>query len=822
MDSFLRDLRHGLRLLRREKAFSATVLLTLALSIGANTAIFSVVDTVLLRPLPYPQPDRLVILYNSYPGAGAERGGNSAPDFFFRRERVDAFANVAAFQGWGYTVGEAGSTERLASARVTSTLFPLLGVSPVLGRNFTEDEMAVGHEPEVILSYDFWMERYDGDRTVLGRSLRVDGRPYMIVGVLPERFRMLGTRQPRFYVPIPFTDEDHTAAQLHNNNYQQIARLRAGATVAQAASQIEALNAAVTEEWPVPNGAQLLKDAGFRTVIRPLKDDLLRDVKPILLLLWAGVAFVLVIGCVNIANLMLARSHLRMREMATRMALGAARARLGRQLVTESLVMGVLGGGFGIAVGALGLRLLETVGLQELPRGTDVSLDLTAVLFTLALGVGAGLVFGAIPLVHVARSDLNVVFRAGGRTGTASHRALLLRNALVTGQVALSFVLLIGAGLMLGSFRALLHVDPGFEPEGVLTGQISLPSSRYPNRNALRLFVEDLLPKLRALPGVEHASVTSQLPFSGNRSTSVILPEAYTPEPGESLLSPLQNRVGTDYFRTMGIPLLEGRTFEASDDEDHRNVIILDQWLAHRYFPDGDALGKRMLWGTVPGMEEDEEPFLYTVVGVVGSVKQSRLDETGSVGAYYMPAAQQPFRFLKVAVRTRGEPTALVEPVRRSVAQLDPELPFYGARTMRERITESMRDRRAVMLLMGVFSVLALVLAAVGIYGALAYSVAVRTRELGIRMALGSSGSDLFRLVVGQGGAMVLVGLAAGAGAAALLVRLVRSLLYGVQPTDPYVLASAAFVLAATGLLACALPARRAARTDPVQALSRE
>jgi predicted permease len=821
MDTLLRDVRFGLKLLWKEKAFSATVLLTLAVCIGANATIFSVINTVLLKPLPYDEPDRLVTAFNSYPGAGVERASNGGPDFFFRREEVPAFEEVANFQGFGNTVGEAGSTERARSLLVTSTFLDVLRIQPILGRNFLWEEMEPGNHQKVILGYRYWQDRYGGDEGVLGQDLRVDGVPFTIVGVLPEEFRLAGASEPRdFLLPIPFPPEARTVEAWHNNNFSQFARLAPGASIEQARSQIDAMNNRLIDEWPLPEARQILEDAGFNTQVHYAKEDMLREIRPSLLLLWAGVAFVLLIGCVNIANLMLARSNVRMRELATRLALGADRFRLGRQLLTEAILLGVIGGGLGLLVGYAGIQMLGTMGVNDLPRGADIALDGTALVFTLLLGLGTGILFGSIPLVHVMRSDLNTVFRAESRSGTASRGSVLLRSGLVTGQVAIAFVLLIGAGLMLKSFQAVLNVEPGFEPSGVVAGFFSMPDARYPDAASRRQYSEELLQGIRALPGVEFASLTTQLPFSGNNSSSVILPEGYSPQPGESMLAPYQNWVGTEYFEAMGISLLEGRAFDSRDNPDGQQVIIIDEWLANRYFADESPLGKRMLWGTVPGAEENQEENLFTIVGVAASHRQNNLVESEFVGAYWFPVAQAPRSFLTLVMKTQGDPSTLVEPAREVVTRLDPEIPFFNVRTMQDRIDESLIERRAPMLLLMIFAGVALFLAGVGIYGALAYSVTQRTREMGIRIALGSGSTDVFKLVVGQGLKVVLVGLLIGGLGSLGLATLIQSLLYGVQPTDPVIMAWVALLLGATGTLACLFPARRATRIDPVEALA--
>ncbi|MEJ2678257.1 MAG: ABC transporter permease [Gemmatimonadota bacterium] len=552
-----------------------------------------------------------------------------------------------------------------------------------------------------------------------------------------------------------------------------------------------------------------------------LKADLRRDVRPTLIMLWAGVAFVLLIGCVNIANLMLARSSQRARELATRIALGADRRRLAGQLITEAVMLALIGGALGLAAGAGGMRLLAALGANDLPRGAEVGINGVVVLFTFLLTLAAGAFFGGIPLAHVFRTDLNAVFRAESRSGTASRRAVMLRGGLVTAQVALAFVLLIGAGLMFASFRAALRVDPGFNAKSVLTGYVSMPSSRYPDGASESRFVDEMLSAARALPGVEAASVTSQIPFGGNNSSSVVLPEGYVPKAGESLLSPFNTVAGPGYFKTMGIPVLQGRGFEASDDTGSVKVMVIDRWLAHRYWPDVSPIGKRMLLG-VPGMTDNDEDLTYTIVGVVGDIKQNELTESDHVGAYYFTYKQQPRGFLTLVARTTTKPTSLVAPVRKAVSSIDPDMPFYMPQTMASRIADTLRSRRVAMLLLMAFAAVALFLAAVGIYGVLAYSVTQRTRELGVRMALGGSPGEVFRLVLRQGLRVIGVGLALGLLGSVLLVRLIRALLYGVRPTDPVVLLGVAATLAAVGVLACVLPARRATRIDPLEALGTE
>jgi predicted permease len=822
VESLLRDIRFGLKLLWKEKTFSATVLLTLAVCIGANVAIFSVIHAVLLKPLPFHEPDRLVTVFNSYPGAGAARASSGSVDFFQRRENIDAFEEVALYQGSGSTVGEAGSAEQVTTVRVTPSFLPMMGIEADLGRTFTEDEMEVGNHRKVVLTDGYWQEAFGGAPDVVGRELRVDGRPFTVVGVLASEFVLINRPEARFFLPIAFDEDDRNLENWHSNNFQMIARMRPGATVEQARAQNLALNEALIEQWPLPNARQILEDAGYTTVVVSAQADMIRDVQAILYMLWAGVGFVLLIGCVNIANLMLARAQTRVSEVAMKLALGAPRVRVARQVLTEAVVMGVVGGAAGVGLGSLGLRLLRSLGAAEMPRGTEIGIDGTVILFTLGLAVGAGVLFGSIPILQIMRGDLTPVFREEGRTGTASRRAVLVRHGLVTSQVALAFVMLIGSGLMLMSFRAALSVDPGFESEGVLTAFVSLPSARYEGADQRRQFTDELLREVQAIPGVVAASTTNQLPFTGNNSSSVIMPEWYVPTPGESLLSPLQNWVGSQYFEALGIEVVEGRVIEEADGPEATNIIVLDRWLADRYWPDRSPLGDRMMWGAVPGMDSISEESLFTVVGVVETIKHNDLTAPASehVGAYYFSSRQRPPGFLTLVVRTATDPSSLTPALRSALARLDPELPLFGVQTMASRIDESLAERRIPLVLLGVFAGVALFLAVVGIYGALAYSVTQRRREIGIRMAMGSAPRDVFRGVVGQGMRVTGLGLIVGLGAALALTRLIRSLLFEVQPADVRVLGGVLLVLALVGLVACLIPARRATAVDPVSALS--
>ena len=819
MRSILTDVRHSVRLLWKEKAFALTALVTLAVCVGANAAIFSVMNAVLLSPLPFADADRLVVVSNSYPGAGVPRASNGATDYFIRRERVRAFESIAQFQGSGHTVGDVGETERARGMRVTASFFPLLGVQPVLGRGFREEEMDPGNGQVVVLAHGYWQERFGGDAAAIGRDLRVDGRPYRIVGVLPQNFRLPQNDQPQIFVPIVYPLDERGLDSWHSNSYQMWAKLRPGVPVEAARTENATLNAALIAEWTVPNAAQLLADAGYQTLVEPARDDLVRDVRSTLYLLWGGAIFVLLIGCVNIASLILARSHVRMRETATRLAIGAPRIRLARQMLTHSLLLAGLGGVLGVFAAVGAIPLLSAVGAAELPRGADIGVNATVLVFSLALALVAGLFFGAIPTVQLLRTDLRSVLQTESRGGTADRGTLSIRTALVTAQVALAFLLLVGAGLMLASFRSAMAVDSGFQPDRLLTGFVSLSGPRYAEGDARRQLVDDLVAELRASPGVRSVGITTQLPFSGNNSSSIVLPEGYSPPAGESILSPFQTWVAGDYFATMGIPLLEGRTFEEADGVGDRRVIVLDEWLARRYFGDASPLGRRMLWGGVPEMAEEDD--YYTVIGVVGTIKHNDLT-IGSdehVGAYYFPYRQNPGGFLGIVVDAAGDPLSLTGAVRERITRIDPELPLFDIQPMQTRVDDSLTRRRASMFLLLTFAGVALFLAVIGIYGVLAYTVVQRTREMGIRMALGSSTREIFLLVLRHGARVTGIGLLIGGIGAILMGRLIQSLLFGVQPLDPAVVGSVAAILGAVAIAASVLPALQASRVDPVRAL---
>lgn len=818
MDSFRQDLKYAFKLVLQHKAFSCAVVLTLGLALGANTAVFSVVDSVLLEPLPFDESDRLVTVFNSYPNAGAERVGNAAPDYFDRVDAVPAFESLALYATRSREVGTP-SPQRVVTMSVTPSFFRVLGVDAAHGRTFTEAEKEPGHKNVVLLTDAFYQQVFAGAPDVVGRDMRIDGEPFEIVGVLAPDF-LFTDPEVRLYTPMAFTPRMRSDDARHSNNWEMIGRLAPGATLAHAQTQLDALNAANLERFP--DLRQLLLDAGFHTETRPFLSDLVRDVRSSLQLLWGGVGLVLLIACVNLINLTLVRSTSRAKELSTRLALGAGLGRVARQLLTESLLLAGLGGAAGLVIGGVTLRFLGSLGVDHLPRGTEIALDASTVILTLAVALVIGLVLGSIPILRVLRLDIESSLRGETRGGTESRSHRFVGRILVASQVAFAFVLLIGAGLLLASFREVLSIDPGFQPRGVWTARIALPAARYAELSDRSDFTRRVLERLRALPGVEAAGVGDSLPLGGDYSDNLIFPEGYRAQPGESVISPSQLAIGPGYLEAMGMEVVAGRAFDERDTAQSPRTILVDQRLAERFWGDGDPVGRRMFQ---PGSTEDltdpgPDPQWLTVVGVVKDVRLRSLESGDErFGAYYLPITQSPRSHVSFAIRTSGDPGMLASAARAVLRDLDTELPLYDVHTMEERIAASLTVRRSPMLLALCFSAIALLLAALGIYGVLAYVVARRTREMGIRMALGSSAQGVFRLILGEGLAVVAAGLGLGFVGALALGRFLGSLLYGVEPLDPSVLAIVAALLVAVAFGACALPARRASRIRPAVAL---
>ena len=821
MDAFLLDLKYGVRSLWRDKGFALTVLLTFSVCIAANAALFAIVNSVVLRPLPLPNANSILIMSNEYPNAGVIGINNSSSgDYFDRLREMTVFESQAVFRPRNQTVDLNGSPQQIRGMLVTPSWFRLLRVSPALGRAFTEEEGEIGNDQKVILSHGLWRQLYAADKSAIGRELRISGRPFTIVGVMPPDFNFIDP-DVRLWMPIAFTAEEKTVH--HSNNWYDIGRLKPGATLQQARSQVNALNKENLERFPELR--ELLINAGFNTKISPLQDMLTGGVKGTLYLLWGGAGLVLLIGGLNIANLALARLALRRKELATRIALGAGRVQLMRQLILENLGLALLGGLGGVVLGAGLLRTLNVIGLEHFPRAGEVRMDGTVVLVSLALSLAAGLFVGLFPLASVSKIAISDALHEDSRTGTTGKKSRSVRQLLVAAQIGLAFALLVGAGLLLASFRRLLQVDPGFNPHGVVTASVGLPRSKYPKPEPLRDFMNRALPAIRAIPGVSLAGATETIPLGGSHDDSVILAEGYQMKPGESLVSPLNISVTPGYFEALGISTVKGRSFDDRDNENSPRVIIVDERLAQHFWPGRDPLGRRMYF---PGdakdlLKIDEHTVWMTVVGVARTLRYESLDGSGApVGAYYLPNSQQPGGGFTFALKTSADPGSVVRALRSEIARLDPDLAVFDVHSMSERIDLSLSSRRTSMLLANAFGGLALFLASLGIYGVLAYLVARRTREIGIRVALGSTRAGVLKLVLREGFQLVAIGLVLGVIGAASLQKAVASEIYGVRPLDPFVLASVMALLAIVALVACAVPARRAMRVDPMVALRYE
>jgi len=821
MDRLLQDVKYAARVLLKDRGFTATATLTLAVCIAANVGIFAIVNSVLLQPLPVPHPEQLIHMYNAYPGAGlGDAGSTGVPDYYDRLRDATVFQEQALYNTRGVTIGQDGSPERITAMLATPSLLRLLQAQPLRGRLFTEQDAEEANSRRVVLTYASWQQLFAGRDSAIGSDLRINGEPHTVVGILPASFGFLDPAV-KLWLPLGFTPADRSDDRRHSNNWSYLGRLKEGATIEQARQQIDALNARNLDRFPELK--QILINARFHTVVVPLHAYLVREIRPTLYLLWGGVAFVLLIGGVNVTNLMLVRSSGRMKELATRHALGAGMGRIARQLFTETMILAVVAGITGLALGWGGLKTLTTFGLEHTPQGTVVSLNTRVVLFTLALVAMAGLVIGLAPVLSLRRLNLSQAFREEGRTGTATRGSRAVRRVLVSAQVAFAFMLLVGAGLLLASFQRVLAVPPGFDARGVLTGAVTPPATRYRDDPQLVAFGDRLLERVRALPGVEAAGITSNIPFGNNFSDSVILAEGYVMAPGESLISPLNMRVTPGYFEAMRIPLVRGRFFADSDTAQAPRVVIVDERLAQRFFGTRDPVGRR-LWKPDDPQELTRGPGqntrFYTIVGVVGSVRARALTEKESIGGYYFPVAQAAIRTMTLVARTAGEPETLTESIRREVMTIDPELPFYGVRPMQARIDESLIGRRTPMLLGTIFAAIAVFLACIGIYGVLAYQVAQRRREIGIRLALGSEPRRIFQLVLQEGLVLLGAGLAVGFGGALAIRRAIETQLFEVRAFDPLVLAAVTAMLIAVAALACGVPARRASRIDPLIALT--
>lgn len=800
LDALRQDLRFALRQLRSHPGFTAVVLLTLGLGIGANTAMFSVVDAVLLRPLPYPEASRLVLLQGHKEGIGNEAA--SVPDFLDWKAQSRSFSGMTAFAGASLNLAASDGRppQRLVAARVTSDFFRTLGVAPSPGRGFTAQEDRPGAGKVVVLGRSLWKDRFGADPDVIGRAVTLNGEPYTVVGIAAPGFEFPSWAQAW----TPVAPQPGSPGQGRRSDFLGVVgRLAPGVTLEAARADMAAIGQRLERQYPATN-------TGWSVAVTPLRERIVGDVRPALLVLLGAVGLVLLIACANVANLLLARGAARRRELAMRAALGAPRRRLVGQLLAESLVLSVLGAGLGILLTFWATRALVGLDPGALPRLSEVHLDGAVLLFALGAALVTTVLFGLVPALRLTRTDLRGELVDGARTAGSIGRGVLDRG-LVAAQVAIAVVLLVGAGLLIRSFAHLQGVDPGFRARGVLTARVSLPDNRYPDDPRVREFWTSLLARVGRLPGVTEAGVTTDLPLQSGSYLSFRVQGR--PAPGrDEVQDAVVCSVGGDYFQALGIPLVRGRLPDARDGPGDRPVAVIDRAMARRYWGEHDPIGDRISF---------DGNRWYTIVGVVGSVRTESLDRPGYPHAY-LSVLQSPRHGMALALRTDGDPTALAGAVRAAVGALDPTLPVYSLRSMREIVETSILRPRFDVATLATFAALALLLALIGIYGVLSYAVSRRLRELGVRMVLGADRGATIRFVLRLGMTPVLAGVAVGLAGAVLAVRVLSGLLYGVSPLDPVTFVLVPAALVAVAALACWLPAWRATRVDPVHALRSE
>ncbi|HEX5437235.1 MAG TPA: ABC transporter permease [Gemmatimonadaceae bacterium] len=803
MDTLWQDLRYAVQQLRTNAGFTIVAVLTLALGIGANTAIFSVVNSVLLQPLSYRQPDRLVSL--------DLKGFGYWGTYVQFRERARTL-DVAAYASREATLTGHWEPVQLQGAAVSANLFSLLGVDAYVGRTFLSTANQPGHRQVVVLSDGLWEAHFGADPQIIGRQIDLDGAPYTVVGVMPASMR-IPNAATQFWVPR--TIDPTNSTDLWGTGAALIARLRSGVTLAQARAETATLTPQMHQLFPWSMPAAY----GHGATATPLRTDLVGGVRPLLLILLSATAFVLLIACVNVANLLLVRTAARSRELAIRTALGAGRGRLVRQLLTESVLLASLGGAVGLLLAVLGVHALTASLPADTPRLAEIGIDGRVLALTLLVALVTGLAFGLLPALRAGRSNAQAVLKEGGRGSSTGIERRRLSSVLVAVEVAVAVVLVTGASLLVHSFAQLLRVDPGFRTEHVVSATIAPPTFRYQHAASRLLFYEQLLDRLDALRGVRMAAITSRLPFGGKNYGSVFVIEGQ-PNPAQTGNWPWADigaTVSSEYLRTMGMRLLRGRGFTAADRQGAPRVVLINESLAKKYWPNEDPIGKRIV--TKPAFEGPSGADWATIVGVVADVKHDQLNETPR-SAFYRPLLQaRPEDVMSVVVRTTADPTVFAASLRGVVASVDRDTPVSDIRTMDDLISTSLARPRFAMALLAGFGLLALVLGAIGIYGVIASTVNQRAHEIGVRMALGARPGDVLRMIVRQGLALVLAGIAIGVFVSAGVTRFLASLLYGVRPLDPLTFVLVPVVLVGVALLASYLPARRAARVDPVIAL---
>lgn len=812
MEGLWLDFRYGLRMLIRRPSFTVVAVGILAVGIAAGTAIFSVVNAVLLRPLPYTEPHRLVLVHESLPKLYLRTGAVSAAEYWDYKEGNDVFSNIACFTTENLNLTGQGDAARIQVARVSASLFSLLGASPKIGRVFTEEEDRPGEDPVILISERLWRTQFGSDADISGRSIKLDEKPYTVIGVMPARFQFPSTDNTfsdsvDVWVPLAMTDAEKKR-RADSFDYGVIGRLKPGVSIEQAQADIQAVAGRMQAEHPDVYRGNVEIAAG----VIGLEQEMVAPVRKVLLVLFGAVGLVLLVGCANVANLLLARSHGRVKEMAIRTAVGASTRRIIRQLLTESLLLAILGGGVGLCLALWVVDLTVKFGPGNLPRLHEVSLDSRVLLFTVAVSVVTGLIFGIAPAIHCSRVNLNETLKETGGRASGGRSSKRVRSGLIVFETASALLLLIGAGLLIASFVRLLRVSPGFKPEGVVIARTSMPSSRYPKIDLGKAMYKRVLDGIVVLPGVEAVSVASNLPLADGWTIGFRIEG----EDENTYHSAGNTWVSNDYFRTMGIQMLAGRSFTDDDREGAAPVVVINRAFARTIWPGEDPIGKRVRWGGW-GIE------WLTVVGVVADVRASSLEKEPSP-ALYMPIFQvsRTRRDVVFIARTSGDPAALIAAMRDQIRAVDEELPVYDIRTMNSVIAESVDQRRFAMLLISIFAGVSFLLSSVGLYAVMSNLVAQRTRELGIRVALGARDSDLLKLVARQGLILTLGGIALGLLCSFALTKTLTSLLFEVSPTEPAVFIVIPMLLTGVALGACLVPARRAMKVDPMVALRQE
>jgi predicted permease len=814
MGTIFQDLKYGLRMLTKNPGFTLVAALALALGIGANTAIFSVVNGVLLRPLPFPDSTRLMALYEVDQRHISNSSSTSFPDFFDWRAQNHTFERLAAYHDSEFTLTGVDQPAHLNTEVVSYDLFPLLGVSPALGRSFLPEEEKVGSHV-VIISHEFWESRFGSDPKIVGHTLTLNNVSYSVVGVMPAGFNFpLNSDPVALWSTIAIDAEseggDKPSTEQRGSHFLTvIGRPKPGATLAQASADMSVVAQRIAKQYPDTNGNR------GAVIIRPELEDLVGDIRPALLVLFGAVGCVLLIACANVANLLLARATSRHKEMAIRASLGAGRWRVIRQLLSESVLLSALGGALGLLLALWGNDVLLKLSPGSIPRLAQVTLDGSVLMFTTLVTLLTGVIFGLAPAWQISKTDLGQMLKAGGRSSTDGGHHNRLRNVLVVAETAVSLVLLVGAGLLITSFIRLQRVDPGFNPHQLLTFSFELPEARYPYAQRIN-FYNQMLARLQATPGIRSAASILPLPLGDSR-ISVSFEVDGRPVPKSDEPSAWFHVVSPKYFSTMGVQLLKGRDFTERDDAQAPGVIVVNQEFARRFFPNEDVIGKHIK----PGAAGIGNAMMREIVGVVADVKHLSLsrDDTPE---YYVPYTQCLFDPMTIVARTQGDPRSMLDAARNDLRALDKDLPVYSVRTMDDYLKASVSQPRFNTMLLGVFAGVALLLSAVGLYGVMAYTVGQRTHEFGIRMALGAERQDVLKMVLRRGLGLTLVGVAIGLVGAIALSRFLTGMLFGVHPHDPATLAGVSFVLVAVALLACYIPARRATKVDPMVALRYE